>query len=139
MSGPTKKCQYALKALALLAREYGHGPVMLRRISAETGAPLSFLQIILLEIRNAGLLSSKRGSQGGYYLLTPPDQLTVGSIVQIVDGPFLTSPCLATSEANRCRDCHQPNSCQTRRLMLELNDAVGAVLNRTTLLQCCNL
>lgn len=122
-----------LRLSRLLAREYGNGPVGLRRISVETGAPAEFLHLILLEIKNCGLLESRRGPQGGYRLLVPPDRVTIGSIVRMIDGPFMASPCMGELEANRCKDCKDPDQCQTRLVMRDLNEAIAAVLNRTTL------
>lgn len=137
MSGLTKKCQYALRALFFLAREFGRGPVVVRQISAETRVPPEFLQIILLELKNAGVLGSHRGSRGGYCLLISPDELTVGAIVRLMDSPSLAPQCSAESEAGRCSDCDAPGFCPTKALMRDLNDAIASVLNSTTLSQCC--
>src|ERR1700722_2583127 len=98
MTGLTRKCQYALRALYFLAREYGKGPILIPRISAHANAPAEFLQTILLELKNAGLLDSRRGPQGGYYLLTPPHRVTVGSVVRIIDGPLVALPCIGERE-----------------------------------------
>ncbi len=134
MTGLTRKCQYALRALYFLAREYGKGPVLIPRISAQANAPAEFLQTILLELKNAGILESRRGSQGGYYLLTPPNRVTVGSIVRIIDGPLVTLPCAGERATRSCTDCHDPEACQTRFLMREVHQAVTAILDHSTIL-----
>jgi Rrf2 family protein len=94
VTGLTRKCQYALRALYFLAREYGKGPILIQRISVHANAPADFLQTILLELKNAGVLESRRGPQGGYYLVTPPNLVTVGSIIRVIDGPLVTFPCV---------------------------------------------
>jgi Rrf2 family protein len=134
VTGLTRKCQYALRALYVLAREYGKGPMLIQHISAQANAPAEFLQTILLELKNVGLLESRRGPQGGYCLLTPPNRITVGSIVRIVDGPFVTLPCVSKNEAHACADCRDPEACQMRLMMREVNEAVTAIMDHTTLL-----
>ncbi len=133
MNGLTKKCQYALRALYFLAREYGNGPVLLPRISAQTHAPAEFLHTILLELKNAGLLDSRRGPQGGYYLVMPPDRVTLGRVIRLIDGPLVTSPCLGGADDRRCTECPQPETCLTRLLMNEVQEAISAIMDRTTL------
>ena len=134
MTGLTRKCQYALGALYFLAREYGNGPVLLPRICAQTHAPEEFLHTILLELKNAGLVESRRGPQGGYSLLAPPDQVTVGLVVRIIDGPLVTSPCLSQPDNRSCSRCPQPGNCLTRLLMSEVRDTVTAIMDGTTIL-----
>jgi len=134
VTGLTRKCQYALRALYVLAREYGKGPMLIQHISAQANAPADFLQIILLELKNVGLLESRRGPQGGYRLLTPPNRISVGSIVRIIDGPLVTLPCVGKKEASPCSDCRDPGTCQMRFLMREVHEAVTAIMDHTTLL-----
>jgi Rrf2 family protein len=134
VTGLTRRCQYALRALYFLALEYGNGPILIHHISAHANAPAEFLQTILLALKNAGVLGSRRGSQGGYYLLNSPGEITVGSIVRIIDGPLVTLPCAGEREARACADCRDPDACQTRSMMREVHEAVTAILDRTTLL-----
>lgn len=132
MTTLTRKCQYALRALYFLADEYGKGPIHSPLISARVNAPSAFLQAILCELRNAGIVGSRRGPQGGFYLRVPPDRITVGSIVRIVDGPLTALPC--RGEGRCCTDCPRPDACQTQSLMRGIHEAVACVLDRTTLL-----
>jgi Rrf2 family protein len=133
MTGLTRKCQYALRALYFLAREYGKGPILIQIISAQANAPAEFLQTILLTLKNAGVVGSRRGIQGGYYLVIPPEQVTIGSIVRILDGPLFPLPCIGKRETRACADCHDADACQTRFLMREVHDAVTAILEHTTI------
>jgi Rrf2 family protein len=133
VTGLTRKCQYALRALDFLAREYGKGPVVIQHICAHANAPAEFLQTILLELKNVGLLESRRGPQGGYRLLTPPDRITVGSIVRLIDGPLVTLPCVGKTEAHGCKDCRDPDACRMRFLMREVHEAVTRIMDQTTI------
>jgi Rrf2 family protein len=118
VTGLTRKCQYALRALYFLAREYGNGPILIHQISTHANAPAGFLRSILFELKRAGVLESQRGAQGGYYLRNPPERLTVGSIVRIIDGPIVTLPCVGEVDTRACADCHDPaDACRTRVLM----------------------
>lgn len=129
----TRKCQYGLRALYILAREYGNGPIMIHQISVEANAPAGFLQGILLELKNARVLESRRGVHGGYRLLKPPDQVTVGSIIRILDGPFVTLPCADDPDARACDDCRDGSDCRTRHTMREVQRALVAILDGITL------
>jgi Rrf2 family protein len=137
MTGLTRKCQYALRALYFLAREYGNGPILIQNISAEANAPAEFLQTILLTLKNAGVLASRRGTQGGYYLVIPPNQVTVGSVVRLIDGPLVTLPCIGKRVTRACADCHDADVCQTRLLMREVHEALTAILDHSTILPVC--
>ena len=135
MSGLTRKCQYALRALYFLAREYGKGPILIPHISAHANAPAGFLQSILFELKHAGILESQRGAQGGYYLRTPPERLTVGAIVRIIDGPIIMLPCVGEGDARACADCNDSaHACRTRLLMREVQHAIMAILDHAPIL-----
>jgi Rrf2 family protein len=108
--------------------------MLIQHISAQANAPADSLQTILLELKNVGLLKSRRGPQRGYRLLTPPNRISVGSIVRIIDGPFVTLPCVGKEEAHACADCRNPDACQTRFMMREVHEAVTAIMDHTTLL-----
>ncbi len=127
-----RKCLYGLRALYVLAREYKHGPVVTPLISAETNAPPEFLQGILLELRNAGIIESRRGPRGGYRLAKPPHQVTVGSVIRILDGP-LTVACGGALDAKCCDGCKEGDACRTRQMMREIQLAVASVLDGTAI------
>ncbi len=136
MTTLTRKCQYALRALYFLASEYGRGPILTPRISDAVNAPAAFLQGILNELKNAGILGSQRGPRGGFYLRIPPNGITVGSIIRLIDGPVTTLPCLG--DRRSCTDCPLPDACQTQSLMRGIHDAVANILDRTTLVPVTN-
>jgi Rrf2 family protein len=105
---------------------------MIHQLANEANAPPEFLQAILLELKNAGILGSRRGIRGGYRLLKPPNEVTVGAIVRILDGPLVTLPCAADSNGHRCEDCWDCDTCRTRDTMQAVRQAITAILDGAT-------
>ncbi len=129
----SKKTKYALKAMMVLAKEYGQGPVLISDIAQREGIPRKFLELILLELRNQGVLQSKKGKGGGYFLGRPPRQISVGQIVRILDGPLAPLPCVSKTAYMRCRECRDERTCGIRMVMKEVRDATAKILDSTTL------
>jgi Rrf2 family protein len=130
----TRKCQYALSALYVLGREYGNGPVSTSRLAAHANTSVAFLEIILLQLRNAGLLESHRGVRGGYSLLMPPDKVTIGFIAGLIDGPPSSVACADEQGSCKCDDCRQGRTCELQRVMQQAQEAVSAILDNTVLI-----
>jgi len=141
MKALTRKCQYALRALYCLAHHYGAGPIQVSYISSRSNAPAEFLETILLELKNAGLLQSWRGRCGGYALVVPPDQVSVGSVIRLMDGPLLNLPCLHNqgeeSDPQACPDCREITRCETRLFMAQVQQAVATILDKVSLASVC--
>jgi Rrf2 family protein len=141
MKALTRKCQYALRALYCLAHHYGNGPIQVSSISSVSNAPPEFLEIILLELKNAGLLESRRGRRGGYALVVPPDQVFVGSVIRLMDGPLINLPCVVDqwdeSNAKPCADCREIAGCETRHFMAQVHEAAAAILDKISLASAC--
>ena len=91
----TRKAKYALKAMFVLAQKETSDPVFISDLAKQSGVPKKFLELILLELRNAGLLESKRGKSGGYLLGLPAKDIMVGQVIRAVDGPMAPVPCSA--------------------------------------------
>ncbi len=91
----SKKSKYALKAMMVLAKEYGQGPVLISDLAQREDIPRKFLELILLELKNQGLLQSKKGKGGGYFLRRDPQMISVGHIVRVLDGPIAPLPCVS--------------------------------------------
>jgi Rrf2 family protein len=132
----TRRCQYALRAMYFLAREYGNGPILIPRISTHAKTSADFLETILLQLKNAGILESRRGRHGGYSLLVPPDRVSVGLIIRIIDGPLVTLPCV-DDRKRACRECADINLCEIRRFMRHVQKAAIAILDGTSLMSSC--
>ena len=127
------KSKYALKALLVLAKEYGQGPVLISDISQREGIPRKFLELILLELRNQGTLQSKKGKGGGYFLARPPQQVTLGEVLRLLEGPMAPLPCVSRSSYRRCQECRDERTCGIRIVMKDVRDATARILDSTTL------
>jgi Rrf2 family protein len=91
----TKKSKYGLKALLLLAREAGRGPMLVADLAAREGLPKKFLESILLELKCHGVVQSKKGRGGGYFLRRKPSEVTFGEVMRLLDGPLAAVPCVS--------------------------------------------
>jgi len=128
----SKKAQYALKAAGYLAARYESGPVQISEISRQKGIPLKFLENILLELKNAGILESKKGKGGGYRVKGMPEEITLARIIRTVDGPISMLPCVSLYFYEKCADCDE-QSCRINRVFAEARDATLQVLENRTL------
>jgi Rrf2 family protein len=128
----SKKTQYAFRALAHLALQYGNGPVRISSISIEQRIPLKFLENILVELKNAGMLESKKGKGGGYVLKTSPKKINLATVIRIINGPIALLPCVSLNFYERCQDCNE-ETCGMRKMMLIARDATLKVLEKKTL------
>ncbi len=129
----SKKSKYALKAMLVLAKEYGQGPVLISDIGRRESIPHKFLELILLELKHQGLLQSKKGKGGGYFLGRDPHQISVGHIVRVLDGPIAPLPCVSKTAYMRCRECRDERSCGIRIVMKEVRDATAKIMDSTSL------
>ncbi len=128
----SKKSQYAFKALAYLTEKFNQGPVLISEISAKKKVPLKFLENILLELKKADILESKKGKGGGYYLKKDPATVKVVTIVRLVNGPVAMLPCVSLNFYRRCDNCDEM-SCGLHDIMIQVRDASLAVLEHKTL------
>lgn len=127
----SKKSQYAFKALEYLTLKYKEGPVLISEISKKKKIPLKFLENILLELKKAGILDSKKGKGGGYFLSKDPAKVKVATIVRLVNGPIAMLPCVSLYFYERCKNCDE-KKCGLHDMMIEVRDAsLGILENRT--------
>jgi len=129
----SKKAKYALKALLIMADEYGKGPILISNIAARDGIPRKFLELILLELKNQGILQSKKGKGGGYCLNRPASSIMVGHIVRLIDGPLAPLPCVSKTAYRKCDECHDERTCGIRIIMREVREATARILDSTSL------
>ncbi len=133
----SKKAEYALRALTCLGAP-GAPPVLsIRQIAGQENIPKKFLEQVLLALKKAGLVHSSRGKAGGYTLQTAPAQVTLGDIIQAVEGPFAPLPCADTEVAVKCPDCPSFEHCWLREVMTEVRRAVVAGCGQFTLADLC--
>ena len=119
----TQKMKYALKALLALADEAAREQpraLTIEEIAARSGAPKRFLEHILLEVRNAGVIASMRGRSGGYRLAKAPSEVSISVVLGRIDGPIAPLPCLSRSAYQRCDDCRDEATCRIRRTFGEV-------------------
>lgn len=133
----SKKTQYTLRALYSLARSYGQGPTLIARIAKEEAIPQDFLENILLYLKKEGLVESKKGKGGGYSLALPPERVTIGSVIRLIEGPLAPLPCASETAYRKCDECVDDRFCGTRMVMRQVRDATAAILDRTSLAQVC--
>lgn len=126
-----KKTQYAFQALMYLAENQDKGPVLIAEIAATKRIPLKFLENILLELRKAGILESKKGKGGGYFLNLPPSKIRLADIIRKIDGPIAMLPCASLYFYERCSNCDEKN-CGLHDTMIEVRDATLKILEGKT-------
>jgi Rrf2 family protein len=127
------KAKYGLRALTSLARDYGSGPILIADLSSEEKIPHKFLELILLELKRKGILHSKKGKGGGYYLSKPPAEISVGEVIRALDGTIALLPCVSRSAYRRCDECVDETTCGIRLVMKEVRDRTAEVLDGTSL------
>ncbi len=130
----TQRSRYGLRAMLLLARETPGGPpVPMSRIAAEASVPRKFLEIILTELKGAGLVTSTRGKQGGFHLARAPHLISFGDIIRVIEGPLALVPCVSRTAYKRCKDCKDEATCEIRRAMMVVRDDTARILDGTSL------
>ena len=131
----SQKCKYALQALLVLAREKTDNLLLVSDIAERENLPKKFLEAILLELNRNGLVRSRRGRGGGYALAKPADLITFGQVVRIMDGPLAPLACVSVNYYRRCDECHDEQTCEIRKVMRRVRDAIAAELDGTSLAQ----
>lgn len=119
----TQKMKYALKALLVLADEAAKPepePLTIGQIAQRSDTPKRFLEHILLEIRNAGVIASIRGRNGGYSLLKKPQDISISEMLRLIEGPIAPLPCLSRRAYQRCEDCTDEATCRIRKVFAEV-------------------
>lgn len=131
----TKKGKYGLKALVDLAQLAPGETAFVTEIATRNNIPKKFLDTILLELRNSGMLRSKKGPNGGYSLSKPASEIMIGQVIRALDGPLAPIRCASRTAFEACDDCSDPVGCQVRLSMTEVRDAIASILDNMTLEQ----
>jgi len=129
----TNKGKYGLKAMVHLARLPVGATVQSAEIASTEHISKKFLDAILLDLKNAGFVRSKKGPGGGYTLARPAEDIVVGAIVRALDGPLAPIACASRTAYQPCDDCDDLTACAVRLTMLEVRDAMAEVLDRLSL------
>lgn len=134
----SKKCQYALHALIYLAQHHEGPSVTIGEIAIEKKIPKKFLEAILLDLKNAGILSSKKGKSGGYFLLKRPDQISIIDVIRHVDGAVAMLPCVSLNFYDSCGMCEDEKTCKINNLFGQVRDATLRILYANTVADLAN-
>ena len=128
----SQKTRYALRALVYLA-SLDPPTASIAAVAAGAKAPRKFLEAILLELKQAGFVESRRGRFGGYALAAAPTSIVFADVIRVVEGPLALAPCASRTAYRPCRDCFDVETCPIRAALLASRDAVAAVLEQWTL------
>ena len=111
--------------------------MLIEQLSQNEAIPKKFLEQILLSLKGTGLVTSKKGKGGGYSLAKPPEEITVGSVIRLTEGPLAPLPCASETQFRKCEECPDIEICGTRMVMREVRDSIAEILDHTTLAMVC--
>jgi len=134
----TSRAKYAVRASMVLAeRRAAGGWTSAGALAQEADVPRKFLEAILTQLRDQGLVESRRGPAGGHRLAAEPSQVTVADVIRSIDGPLAMTPCASQTRFAACSDCASVEACRIRHLMSRARDAVASVLEACSLEALC--
>jgi Rrf2 family protein len=128
----SKKTQYAFQALMYLAEKGKDQPVLIADIAKKKRIPLKFLENILLELKKAGLLNSKKGKGGGYFFAKPPKEIQLATVMRLLDGPISLVSCVSLYFYEKCKNCDE-KTCGLHDIMAQVRDANLKILEKRTI------
>ncbi|MBV9963962.1 MAG: Rrf2 family transcriptional regulator [Parafilimonas sp.] len=130
----SRKTKYAINALVYLARESKNSePIQISKIAESEHIPRKFLEAILLELRHAGMLNSRKGKTGGYYLQKTPEEINIADVMRLFDGPIALLPCVAYKYYERCDECIDEEACGIRSVFSDVRSETVKMLKKATL------
>jgi Rrf2 family protein len=129
----SKKTKYAIRALIALGEQFGGESMNIFTISQKEKIPKKFLEQILLEMRNAGFLFSKKGAGGGYSLLKNPAEINLVQVMRLTGGPIAQLPCVSLNFYQKCEECKEEATCGIRATFMSVRDATLKILSETTI------
>lgn len=129
----SNKAKYAFRALLAIAAAPEGEALTSSEIARRHQIPHKFLEQILLDMKKAGLLDSRRGKAGGYVMLRPADTISLGEVLRLFEGPLAPLPCLSRQSYRRCEDCVSEANCEIRREFARVYDASRRILDGRTI------
>jgi Rrf2 family protein len=123
--------EYGVRAMVALASHYGSGPMSIAAMARESSVPYAYLEQLIAPLRKAGLVESKRGAQGGYLLTRPPEEVRVGDVYRVMEGPVAPMDCVSEDIAEQT--CPLIDGCQTRPVWLKVRDSIVDAIDSMTL------
>jgi len=134
----SKKAKYAINALVYLAQQPVNEPVHISTISTAENISRKFLESILLVLRNAGIVNSRKGKDGGYYLLLTPEEINMADVMRIFDGPIALLPCVTHRYYQKCNECKDELHCGIRNIFSDVRRETVRMLKDATLAEIIN-
>jgi Rrf2 family protein len=129
----SKKTKYGLHALTYLGKHKEKGAVLIQEISQKYGISHKFLENILLELKKAGFLGSKKGKGGGYYLIKEPKEIPLSTVIRLLDGPIALLPCVSLNYYEPCEECTDQTRCGLNKVMIQVRDETLKILKLKSL------
>ncbi len=129
----SKKTKYAINALVYLAKQDERQPTRISDVSKAQNIPQKFLEAILLDLKKSGILASKKGKGGGYYLLQSPEEVNLADIMRLFDGPIAFLPCVTYKYYERCEECKNEETCGIRDVFLQVRNKTVELLKGANL------
>ncbi|MBJ6118195.1 Rrf2 family transcriptional regulator [Pontibacter sp. BT310] len=128
----SKKTKYAFHALSYLAENQEKGAILIQEIAAAKKISQKFLESILLDLKKAGVLGSKKGKGGGYYLIKKPEEITLAKVIRLLNGPIAWLPCVSLNYYEKCGDCPDEATCNMHLIMCEVRDQTLRIVENKT-------
>jgi Rrf2 family protein len=129
----SQKTRYAMLALTRLAKERGKGAILISDIARSENIPQRYLEAILLDLKKTGILGSKLGKSGGYFLIRKPEDITLSEVVRHFEGPIALVPCVSQRAYQPCEFCKDELKCNIKKVFKEIRDYTYSKLEQTTL------
>lgn len=129
----SKKTKYALHALTYLAKKGADEPTLILEISQKANIPRKFLESILLDLKKQGILASKMGKGGGYFLRNEPKDIKVSTIIRLFNGPIALLPCVSLNYYQRCEECVDEGACGLNKVFLDVRNETLKILENKSI------
>lgn len=129
----SKKTKYAINALVYLSKKPAKQPILISEIAEHENIPQKFLEAILLDLKKAGILASKKGKGGGYFLLKSTNDVNMADVMRLFDGPIALLPCVTHKYYQKCDECVDEETCGIRSVFLEVRNQTVDLLKKATL------
>jgi len=130
----SQKTRYAILALTRLAREVGNGAILISDIARSENIPQRYLEAILLDLKKLGMLGSKLGKSGWYFLIRKPENINLSEVVRHFEGPIALVPCVSEKAYQPCEFCKDEAKCNMKKVFKDIRDYTYEKLAQTTLL-----
>ncbi|WP_294676318.1 Rrf2 family transcriptional regulator [uncultured Fluviicola sp.] len=134
----SKKTKYALHALTYLAKKEANEPTLILEIAENSRIPRKFLESILLDLKKQGILNSKMGKGGGYFLRQTPSQIQISTIIRLFNGPIALLPCVSLNYYQRCDECTDEKTCGLNKVFIDVRNETLRILENKSIQDIVN-